>query len=323
MTFTTNHKKAVHVLGCLFLVYLSWGSSFIGIKFAIESFPAFLMCGLRMTLASILLYLFTWLKGERELPTFKDIRQYFVLAVFMVLISSGFLSKGQESVASGTAAMVLGSVPVWMVLAGWLVFHEPRPSIKQFIGLAGGFTGLVLLGAHHGNDGETSLWGLLLVVLAALGWVVGSFYSKIRHTGSKLSVMRGTAVLMFLGGIQSLAAALVTGEFTGFHPSQVSMTSLTALIYLVVAGAIIGYTCYIWLLFHTRTAVAVSYEYVNPVIGVFLGWFLANETVDPVIITACCLTVSSVFFVVSKPKKDLGKPQGPKNGMPELRPAKN
>ena len=305
MALTAKHKKTAHVLGCLFLVYLSWGSSFIGIKFAIESFPAFLLCGLRMTLASILLYLFTWLKGERQSPTLNDIRQYCILAFFMVLVSSGFLCKGQESVASGTAAMVFGSVPVWMALTGWLFFREPRPTLKQCIGLAGGLAGLVLLGLHHGGSGDTSIWGLLLAVIAALGWVAGSFYSKRHHDGSKLSVMRGSAVLMFLGGMQSFVAALITGEFSKFHPEHVSMSGIAALIYLVVAGAIIGYTCYIWLLFHTRTAVAISYEYVNPVIGVFLGWLLANERVDAVIVVACCLTVLSVFFVVSKPPKKL------------------
>lgn len=314
MTLTANHKNAIHVLGCIFLVYLSWGSSYIGIKFAIESFPAFLMCGLRMMLAGILLYLLTWLKGERQSPTFGDIRHYFILAIFMVLISSGFLSKGQESVASGTAAMVFGSVPIWMVLAGWLLFHEPRPSNKQFIGLAGGFGGLVLLGVHHDNSGGTSMWGLLLLVVAALGWVVGSFCSKSCRTESKLSVMRGTAVLMFLGGAQALVAALATGELREFQVSQVSASGIAALVYLVVAGAIIGYTCYIWLLLHTRTAVAISYEYVNPVIGVFLGWLLADEAVDWIIITACCLTVLSVFFVVSNTKDTSSSAAGANSG---------
>lgn len=302
MTFAAS-KKTIQVLGCLFLVYLSWGSSFIGIKFAVESFPAFLMCGLRMTLASILLYLFTWLKGERDHPTLRDIRQYCILAFFMVLISSGFLCKGQESVDSGTAAMVFGSVPVWMTLAGWLIFHEPCPSIRQCIGLIGGFAGLVLLGLHHGDKSQTSsLWGLLLAIVAALGWVVGSFYSKVHHADSKLSVMRGTALLMFLGGLQAFIVAFATGECSEFHFDQVSMVGLVALAHLIIAGAIIGYTCYIWLLTHTRTAVAISYEYVNPVIGVFLGWLLANETVDTTIIAACALSVISVFFVISKPR---------------------
>ena len=105
---TTRQKHIAQVLGCLTLVYISWGSCFISIKFAIESFPPFMMCGLRMMLAGVLLYLWSWARGERNLPTRKDLSQSFVLAFFMVFMASGFLAKGQESISSGTAAMILG-----------------------------------------------------------------------------------------------------------------------------------------------------------------------------------------------------------------------
>ncbi len=297
---TSRQKHIATVLSCLTLVYISWGSCFISIKFAIQSFPPFLMCGLRMVLAGILLYLWSWARGERNLPSRKDLRRSFVLAFFMVFVASGFLAKGQEYVSSGSAAMILGAVPIWMVLAGWLFGGDPRPSGKQFFGLATGFSGLILLSVSQASSGADSGWGLLLVLLAALGWVSGSLLSKRQANTTGLSVMQTSALMMFIGGVQSLAGAVVLGEFTTFSLDAVTPLSAAALLYLVFFGAIIAYTCYFWLLLHTRTVVAISYEYVNPVIGVFLGWLLAGEHVDAAIVTACCLTVVSVLFIVSR-----------------------
>lgn len=299
---TERQKHIGMVIGCLLLVYLSWGSCFISIKFALQSFPPFMMCGLRMGAAGILLYLLTWIKGERNRPTRNDFIHSGVLALFMVFVSSGFLAKGQETVSSGTAAMILGAVPIWMVLGGWLFFGDPRPTPLQFGGLGGGFTGLLLLSYHQSSSGQDSPIGLLLVLVAALAWVIGSFYSKKYGADTRLSVMRTSALLMFLGGLQSLVAAFFLGEFTVFNIHSVTPTAFWALLYLVTFGAIIAYTCYFWLLMHTRTVVAISYEFVNPVIGVFLGWLLAHERVDSIVVLACCLTVGSVFFVVSHRK---------------------
>lgn len=298
-----KQRHILQILCCLFLVYISWGSCFISIKFSLESFPAFMMCGLRMLPAGVLLYFVTWLRGERTSPTWKDVQHNFILAFFMVFISSGFLTKGQESVFSGSAALLLGSVPIQMVLGGWLFCGDPRPTFLQCCGLIFGTSGLVMLSLHQSGMGHDSPLGLALVFTAALGWVVGSFYSKNVGHKSRLSVMRTSALIMAFGGLQSLAWAFASGEFQNFSFLTVSTKSWAALAYLIGFGAIIAYTCYFWLLMNTRTVVAISYEFVNPVIGVFLGWFLANEHVDYIIILACVTTVTSVFFVVSEQKK--------------------
>lgn len=298
--FTPRRLHTAQVITCLLLVYLSWGSGFIAIKFALESFPAFILCGFRMTAAGVLLYALTWVRGERVSPSRDDLAHSFVLAFFMVFISSGLLAKGQESVSSGTAAMILGAVPIWMVLGGWLFYGEPKPSKIQSGGLLAGFSGLFMLSLHQGLSGNDSPRGLFLVLCAAFGWVIGSFYSKKFGAQSKISVMRASALLMATGGLQSLLWAFLSGDFDHFSISGIKYTSWLALSYLITFGAIIAYTCYFWLLLHTRTVVAISYEYINPVIGVFLGWLLGGERVDAVIISACCLTVLSVFFVISQ-----------------------
>lgn len=300
------NAKQLHTaktLLCLVLVYISWGSTFIGNRFCLESFPAFFLCGIRMMSAGLLLYFVTWLQGERHSPTRKDLIHSFILAIFMVFISSGFLSKGQESVDSGTASMMMGTVPAWMVLGGWLFYKEPRPSIAQFLGLAGGFTGIVILGFHQSVSGSQSFFGILTVLISALAWVVGSFYSKSHAGETKLSVMRNSGVLMFLGGFQAMLFSVFSGEAAEFSTAALSLESVLSLIYLIIFGAIIAYTCYFWLLIHTRTVVAISYEFVNPVIGVFLGWLLANEHIDTTIVFACLLMVSSVFLVIQHHEK--------------------
>lgn len=298
--FTAESKHFFSVIFCLILVYLSWGSSFIAIKFGLESFPPFMLCGLRMLTAGLLLYGVTWLRGERTVLNRKDWKQDSILAFLMVLVSSGFLCVGQESVSSGTAALICGAVPILMVLSGWLFLGEGKPSRVQFFGLAGGFGGLVLLTLYQGGTGQDSLWGIFIVFVCACGWVAGSFYSKKHRSENRHSLMRTSAILMALGGAQSLLVAACFGELRRFDPAAVSVLSLVAFAYLVIMGGIVAYSSYLWLLMNTRTEVAISYEYVNPVIGVFLGWWLANEAVGPVIIAACVMTVGSVFFVVSK-----------------------
>lgn len=292
----TPSRSTLNIALCLLLVYLAWGSTFICIKLGLESFPPFLLCGVRMTCGGFLLYALTWLQGERTRPTRTDLKQASILALLMVLVSSGFLCKGQESVPSGTAAMILGTVPLWMVLGGWLWFGEPRPGLRQCIGLGMGTAGLFCLAMHQGLTGVTSFGALAMVVLAALGWVAGSFYSKKHATETRLSLMRNSGLLVFLGGVQSLAVGFALGErFT----ASISAQSATAMAFLIVFGAVIAYSCYFWLLLHTRMAVAISYEYVNPVIGVFLGWKLGGEQVDAMIVLACLAVVTSVFFMIS------------------------
>ena len=297
---TPRRTHIAQVCLCLFLVYISWGSCFISIRFAIKSFPPFLMCGLRMTIAGLLLYLWSWFRGERNLPTRDDWKYSFILAFFMVFISSGFLAKGEESISSGTAAMLLGAVPIWMVLGGWLFCGDPRPSLVQSAGLGLGFSGLALISYNQASSGTDSLWGMFIVLLAAFAWVGGSFYSKRHASETQLSVIQTSALLMLIGGLQSLLGSVLLGELSRFSMANVTGTSLGALVYLIVFGAIIAYTCYFWLLLNTRTVVAISYEYVNPVIGVFLGWLLADEPVNTATVAACALTVLSVFLVISR-----------------------
>ncbi len=295
MHLTINHCK---ILACLFLLYISWGSTYLGIKLSLPVLPPFLMCGLRMLLAGILLYALTGLHGERAHPCSRDLRHTGLLAVFMVLIASGFLSKGQESIPSATAAIISGAVPIWMLLAGWLFAGEPRPTLRQALGLCGGFAGLVLLAFSRHGGGHASALGMLWVFGSTLGWIAGSLYSKRRRVSTALSPLRSCALLLILGGVQSLLAGLLWGEPGQIRPENITPAAVAGFSWLVLGGSLIAYSSYFWLLRNTPISIAVSYEYVVPVIGLLLAWLLGGETVTPQMALACGLTVCSVFFIL-------------------------
>lgn len=296
MRFTRSHLE---ILICLLLVYITWGSTYLGIKLSLPVLPAFLMCGLRMLLAGLLLYAVTRLHGERATPSRRDLRRSCLLAMFMVLIASGFLSKGQESIPSGTAAVIGGAVPIWMLLGGWLFAGEPRPTLRQTLGLCGGFCGLILLAISQHGGGQASAAGLFWVFAGTLGWVGGSLYSKRRPEGSSLSPLRSCALILLFGGLQSLLAGVLWGEASEVRPENITPAAVAGFAWLVVGGSLIAYSAYFWLLRNTPITMAISYEYVIPIIGMFLGWLLGGETVTPQMVLACGLTVGSVFFILS------------------------
>ncbi|MEG2173794.1 MAG: EamA family transporter, partial [Desulfovibrionaceae bacterium] len=292
---TINHCK---ILFALCMVYLTWGSTYIGIKLSLPVLPSFLMCGLRMLLAGLLLYALTWLRGERALPSWADMRQSTLQAFFMVLAASGFLSKGQESVPSGTAAIIYGAVPIWILLGGWLFAGEPRPTWKQMIGLCGGFCGLIWLTVSQHGSGEAPTSGMLWIFGASMGWVAGSLYSKKHPQRNTLSPLQACALILGIGGLQSLLVGLLWGEGQHIHPENITPLALFGFSWLVVGGSLIAYSCYFWLLRNTPITMAISYEYVVPFIGLFLGWLIGGESINLHMLLACSLTVGSVFFIM-------------------------
>lgn len=295
MRFTINHFK---ILCALFMVYITWGSTYIGIKLSLPILPPFLMCGLRMLLGGVLLYAITWLKGERTLPTRTDIRYNTLQGFFMVLMASGFLSKGQESISSGTAAIICGSVPIWMLLSGWLFAGEPRPTWRQALGLCGGFCGLLWLAVGQHASGDASIGGMIWVLVGAIGWIGGSLYVKHSPSGCVLSPLRGCALILTIGGLQSLLTGLLWGEWQHIHLENITPLAVFGFSWLVLGGAVIAYSCYFWLLRNTPISMAISYEYVVPFVGLFLGWQIGGESVSLHTVLACLLTTGSVFFIM-------------------------
>ena len=288
------------ILGHLFLVYISWGSSYIGFKLTLEVLGPFLACGCRMALAGGMLALVLAVLGRWNRATLTDWRHAAVFGIFMVLMASGFLSKGQMYIDSSVAAVLVGSTPISMLVGGWIFAGEPRPSGMQWLGLLGGLAGLLLLGVSQNSPGgaQASPVGIFWVLGATLAWVAGSLCMRKRPFVTKLSAMQSCALLLFAGGMETILLGLLCGEAAMTRFENLRPEVALAFAWMVVGGSILAYSSYFWLLEHASIATAVSYEYVVPVIGVFLGWRLGGENVNPKMLLACCMTVGSVFFLL-------------------------
>ncbi|MBN7136867.1 drug/metabolite exporter YedA [Lysobacter enzymogenes] len=247
-------------------VYVLWGSTYLGIRFALESYPPFLLGAARMFLAGALMYAVLRWRGAAP-PTRKQWRTLWVLSIFMVLLSNGLVNLAETQVDSGLAAIAVASMPLF---AGVFAMMRGRhPAKIEWLGLAVGFAGVVWLNA--GGKLSASTLGLVCLIVAPIAWAWGSIWSRDLDLPSPFMA---ASAQMLTGSAWMLGAAAVSGERMHAWPS---VSATAALLYLVVAGSIFGFTAYIWLLHHVRPALATSYAYVNPPIAVLFGALLAGE----------------------------------------------
>lgn len=247
-------------------VYVLWGSTYLGIRFALESYPPFLLGAARMFLAGAIMYVVLRWRGAAA-PTRKQWRTLWVLSIFMVLLSNGLVNLAETQVDSGLAAIAVASMPLF---AGVFAMLRGRhPAKIEWIGLAVGFAGVVWLNA--GGKLSASTLGLVCLIVAPIAWAWGSIWSRDLDLPSPFMA---ASAQMLTGSAWMLGAAAVSGERIHEWPT---FSATAALLYLVVAGSIFGFTAYIWLLHHVRPALATSYAYVNPPIAVLFGALLAGE----------------------------------------------
>ncbi|WP_166210438.1 drug/metabolite exporter YedA [Cognatiluteimonas telluris] len=247
-------------------VYLLWGSTYLAIRFALPGYSPFLLGAIRMFLAGALMFAVLRARGATP-PTRRQWRTLAVLSIFMVLLSNGFVNLAETQVGSGLAAIAVASMPLFAGVFSML--RGRHPSRIEWLGLVVGFAGVLWLNAGSALTG--SMLGLVCLVIAPLAWAWGSVWS--RDLDLPAPFMSASAQ-MLAGSGWMLLAALVSGERFTAAPS---LAATSALLYLVVAGSIFGFTAYIWLLHHVRPALATSYAYVNPPIAVLLGALLAGE----------------------------------------------
>jgi len=252
-------------------------------------------------MAGLLLYLLLWIMGHRKYPVLADIRRAFITAFFMSVLSAGLMTVGQQYVPSGTVAITMGSVPLWMVLAGWLFLKESPPSVRQRVGLLLGTCSVVLLGIRQGSIGMGSAFGMMCIAMSIGGWVAGSIYSKKHTHDTNLLSLQSTALMLIAGGVELLLCSLLMGEHLDIQ--TVSLFGWCSVFVLIIFGGIVAYTCYFWLLEHTSTALAVSFDYVNPAIGMILGWLVTGESIDVVKISICILIAIALFCVITGNRK--------------------
>jgi drug/metabolite transporter (DMT)-like permease len=277
-------------------VYIVWGSTYLAIRFAVETLPPLLMAGARFGLAGAILLAWSRLYSRGEAPTKRDWLTGLVSGGLLLVGGNGMVVWAEQRVPSGITALLVAVVPVWMVLLDWLRPRGRRPATLVFVGLALGLGGLAMLvGPGAAGGDRTDLTGAMVLVLASLSWAAGSLYTQIAPKAS--SGMNGSATQMVAGGGILFVMGLLSGEGGRLDVAHASARSIFGFFYLVSFGSLLGYTAYIYLLGHTSAAKASTYAYVNPVVAVFLGWALAHEAVTMRTVLAAAVILAGVAII--------------------------
>mgnify|MGYP000386243585 CR=1 FL=1 len=293
---SSSRGKRVKIVVAFLTIYLVWGTTFLAIRIAVETLPAFMMAGLRFFLAGSVM-LVIWLARGGYFPSLRHWRSAAIVGGLMLTGGIGLVSFAEQRVSSGLAALMVATIPVWITLLEWLGFGGKRPGTKTFVGLGLGFAGVALLFVSTGDMGVSvdDLTGMAIVLLGALLFAIGSLYS--RRAALPDDTRLSTASEMLAAGLLLLLVSLLAGEFGRLDAATISMRSILALAYLTVFGSIIGYTAYLWLLKTVEPAMVSTNFYVNPVIAVLVGWLLAGETVTLTMVVAAAVILLGVVTI--------------------------
>ena len=288
-----------------FLIYFIWGSTYLAIRYAIETIPPFLMAGVRFTTAGTLLYTFMRLTGAAN-PSLQQWLNLWVVGTFLFLGGNGLVVWAEQYITSGLAALLVSTLPLWLIMLDWLWAGGPPPAVKGLAGISLGIIGtVVLIDPVKITATDIYIPGALVVIFGSMLWAAGSIYSK-KFTQPD-SIFMSAACQMFGGGLSLLLVSLVLGEWFAFQPVGISLVSFAAFSYLVVFGSIVAISSYVWLLKNASAASVSTYAFVNPAVAIFLGWLIAGEEINAHIIFGAAIILAGVILVISAQNKRLAK----------------
>jgi len=287
-------------------IYLIWGSTYLAIRFAIETIPPYLMGGVRFLIAGGALYAVLRWRGVKA-PSRVHWRAALIVGGLLLWGGNGGVMLAEQYVPSSLAALIIAMVPLWMVLLNWRWGDRTRPHAGTMLGVALGLVGIVLIAApgQSAAEGAVNPIGLMILVGASLSWSIGSLYS--RQAALPSNALLSTSMEMLAGGGLMLIAGLLLGQGAQIHFDQISVRSLAALGYLVIFGSLIGFTAYVWLLKVSTPARVSTYAFVNPVVAVFLGTAFAGEELSVRVLTAAAIIIGAVMLITfnqTAPKRE-------------------
>ncbi|MEJ2601206.1 MAG: EamA family transporter [Anaerolineales bacterium] len=300
----------IRVWLALITVYITWGSTYLAIHYAVQTLPPFLMVATRFLISGLLLFTWRRLAGD-PMPTRLQWRSAAIIAFFLLVGGNGGVTWAEQHVASGIAALVVGSSPLWMVLIDTLIplaalhggsqgtsFQRGAAGWVTYLGVFLGFLGIIrLIGpfAIMGQAPTLDPLGVGALLLAAISWATGSLYNR----GAKLpdSPLLGSGMEMLLGGTCLLLLGSLTGEWSSLHLAAVRPASLLGLAYLIVFGSLMGYAAYTWVLRNAPTPFVSTYAYVNPLIAILVGNLIANEPLTPRTLLAAAVIIGAVALI--------------------------
>ncbi len=282
-------------------VYIIWGSTYLAIRVAVETIPPFLMAGVRYMIAGGILYAWIRWRGVAA-PARIHWRTTAIIGGLLLLGGNGGVVWAEQpgKVPSSIAALMVSAVPLWMVLINWVRPRGIRPTGVEALGLILGFVGVVILIAPGSISGSEPIdrGGAIALILSPVFWATGSIYS--RHAKLPESAFLATGMEMLTGGVLLVVAGSVTGEWGRVDVEAISAQSVLAFGYLVVFGALIGFTAYIWILRVSTPAKVGTYAYVNPAIAVFLGWMLLSEPITSSTFVAMAVILTGVILITTR-----------------------
>jgi drug/metabolite transporter (DMT)-like permease len=288
------------ILSAFAALYLIWGSTYLGIRFAIDTIPPLLMAGARFLFAGFIMYAIGRSQGAPK-GSLANWRTALIIGGCLLLGGNGGVTLAEQYVPSGLASVMVATVPIYIALLAWWSGIAPKPTPIVWLGLAGGFAGVaILLGPalkFSPNESSHPGIGMIILLCSSFIWSAGSIYSRKAKSASPPLLLAGQQ--MICGGALLTLAGLLMGEQHRFDASRVSLLSIGAFAYLVIVGALVGYTAYIFLLRHCDPAKVATYAYVNPIVAVLLGAIFAGETLTARTLLAAGLIIGSVALVIA------------------------
>ena len=284
------------------MIYFVWGSTFLAIRVGVREVPPFLLAAMRFLAAGLVLYLWMLAHGERS-PSGREWMSAFLLALLIFVFDYGLLFWAEQRVPSGVAAVMMATIPVFMALSEIIFLRTQRLTLRLAVALLIGIGGVLVLVSPSLNLNEVPVdpYGALALLIGAISWAIASVLNRKLPLPASKGMSSGAQMLA--GGIMLGLVAAVFGEYRGFHIASVSRGAWFALAYLIVAGSIVGFTAYVWLLHHHSPTKVGTYAYVNPIVAVILGYFLGGEALGPRTILGTLFVLVSVIIITTTPAK--------------------
>jgi len=292
------HPATWKTLLAFAIIYFVWGSTFLAIRIGVHDLPPFLFAAIRFLIAGFILYAWMAARGERS-PTGRQWMSVFFIALLIFVFDYGLLFWAEQRVPSGIAAVVMATIPAFMALSEIIFLRTQKLTVRLAIALLIGIGGVGVLMSRSLNLGGAPVdrTGAVALIIASMSWAIASVLT--RKLPLPTSKVMSSGAQMLAGGVMLTLVAAALGEFRAFHPSAVSRGAWVAMLYLIVAGSLIGFTAYVWLIHHESPTKVGTYAYVNPVVAVLIGYFLGGEPLGLRTILGTMFVLISVVVITT------------------------
>jgi drug/metabolite transporter (DMT)-like permease len=300
-----KQNQSLKIWAGLITLYIVWGSTYLALRFLVESVPSLIASGIRNFTAGLVLFTFAFFSKNYLKPTRKFLLTTSISSFFMLTVGNSFFTIAAKWVPSGFAALFSALGPVILVILLW-IFEKEKPKIKVILGAILGIIGVLILMslknlALKGTE-QYYAWGVMFMMLAVLAWNIGVVYVK-KHNINQYSAAQIAGYQMTMGGFMTLMIALFMGDFNDFHPFELPSKAYFSFLYLLSLGSIMAFLVFSWLSKVAPPTLVATYTYVNPLVAMFLGWALAGESLHPVMLLASAIIITAVVLITTAGQK--------------------